>query len=125
MSTPCIIFMDTESGPKGVYCHYDGMLENTGLTLYHHYNDEEKVKELIVKGDNSGIQPNIEDMSFYDKHTAYPDNVKNYHHVYLFSNHKWYVKIPKTYFQKCPPVSFYRSEWFLPLEQVLENKHLI
>ena len=49
MSTPCMIFMDTESGPKGVYCHYDGMLENTGLTLYHHYNDEEKVKELIVK----------------------------------------------------------------------------
>ena len=125
MSTPCMIFMDTESGPKGVYCHYDGMLENTGLTLYHHYNDEEKVKELIVKGDNSGIQPNIEDMSFYDKHTAYPDNVKNYHHVYLFSNYKWYVKVPKTYFQKCPPVSFYRSEWFLPLEQVLKNKHLI
>ena len=125
MSTPCMIFMDTPIRPKSIYCHYDGMLENTGLILYHHYNDEEKVKELIDKGDNSGLQPNIEDIAFYGKHTD--ANIKDYDTVYLFRNNQWFVKIPNTLLNRCQtPVHYdYDNELFEPLEHALQRKQLI
>lgn len=123
MSTPCMIFMDTPISPKGIYCHYDGTLEHTGLTLYQHYNNKETVTELITKGDNSGIQPNIEDIAFYGKHTAYRDNIKNYHNVFLFWNNRWFVKQP--YFVNRENLSYYDSELFEPLEYALKRKHLI
>lgn len=123
MSTSCMIFMDTPISPKGIYCHYDGTLEHTGLTLYQHYNNEEKVKELIAKGDTPGIQPTIEDMGFYGKHTAYRDNIKNYDRVYLFWNNKWFVKQP--YFVNSENLSYYDSERFELLEKALKDKNLI
>ena len=49
---------------KSVYCHYDGYLEHTGRVLQDHYNSV-KANELIARGDNSGVQPTIEEMNFY------------------------------------------------------------
>lgn len=49
---------------KSVYCHYDGYLEHTGVTLQRCY-DSVRANELIARGDNSGVQPTIEEMNFY------------------------------------------------------------
>ena len=49
---------------KSVYCHYDGYLEHTGQILNKYY-DSVKANELVATGDNSGVQPTIEEMNFY------------------------------------------------------------
>jgi hypothetical protein len=49
---------------KSVYCHYDGYLEYTGDVLYKHY-DSTLANQLVARGDNSGVQPTIEEMNFY------------------------------------------------------------
>ena len=49
---------------KSVYCHYDGYLEHTGKVLLKHY-DSAKANDLVSRGDNSGVQPTIEEMNFY------------------------------------------------------------
>lgn len=49
---------------KSVYCHYDGYLEYTGTILNKHY-DSVKANQLVATGDNSGVQPTIEEMNFY------------------------------------------------------------
>jgi hypothetical protein len=49
---------------KSVYCHYDGYLEHTGRVLLEHY-DSAAANALIARGDNSGVQPTIEEMNFY------------------------------------------------------------
>ena len=125
MSTPCVIFRDTPVLPKGIYCHYDGTLEHTGLTLYQHYNNEENVKALITKGDTPGIQPNIEDMGFYDKHSAQAGNIKDYHRVYLFWDGQWYVKASHVSYNRGQNLAYYDNVLFEPLEKALKNKHLI
>jgi hypothetical protein len=49
---------------KSVYCHYDGYLEYTGQLLQKHY-DSTLANALVARGDNSGIQPTLEEMNFY------------------------------------------------------------
>jgi hypothetical protein len=49
---------------KSVYCHYDGYLEYTGEILHKHYGSVQ-ANNLIAQGDNSGVQPTVEEMNFY------------------------------------------------------------
>ena len=49
---------------KSVYCHYDGYLSCTGQILQQHY-DSVKTNQLVARGDNSGIQEELEAVSFY------------------------------------------------------------
>jgi len=49
---------------KSVYCHYDGYLEHTGQMLLKHY-DSIRANLLVSLGDNSGVQPTVEEMNFY------------------------------------------------------------
>jgi hypothetical protein len=49
---------------KSVYCHYDGYLSCTGQILQQHY-DSVKTNKLVSLGDNSGIQEELEAVSFY------------------------------------------------------------
>ena len=49
---------------KSVYCHYDGYLEHTGQILLKHW-DSVRANELVTLGDNSGVQPTVEEMNFY------------------------------------------------------------
>lgn len=49
---------------KSVYCHYDGYLEHTGQVLLRHY-DSVAANALVARGDNSGVQPTLEEMNFY------------------------------------------------------------
>ena len=49
---------------KSVYCHYDGYLDHTGRVLQEYY-DSAAANQLVALGDNSGVQPTVEEMSFY------------------------------------------------------------
>ena len=49
---------------KSVYCHYDGYLEHTGQILFKHW-DSAAANQLVALGDNSGVQPTVEEMNFY------------------------------------------------------------
>ena len=67
MATRSIIAKLDEKGVKAIYCHSDGYLEHTGKILDQHYQDEEKVDELLAQGDASIIDENIgEKIKFND-----------------------------------------------------------
>jgi len=54
MSTRSAIgIKDGDGNIKGIYCHWDGYLENNGKILLENYKDESKVEELIELGDLS------------------------------------------------------------------------
>ncbi len=44
---------------KGIYCHWDGYLENNGKILVENYQDLEKIKELIALGNLSCLGPEV------------------------------------------------------------------
>lgn len=61
MSTPCVIgYCDKETGMvKAIYCHFDGYPDGVGKMLKDHYQDENKVKELIALGDISFLEREV------------------------------------------------------------------
>ena len=60
MATRCRIGMELEDGTiKHSYCHWDGYPTGVGKTLVEHYNDIEKVKELLSFGDMSYLTSEI------------------------------------------------------------------
>lgn len=64
MGTRSYIIQQTTDGKEtryhGIYCHWDGYLENNGRILFEHYNDPEKLKQLIALGDISSLRPLLE-----------------------------------------------------------------
>jgi len=56
MATRSRIGMELENGTiKSIYCHWDGYPSHNGRILLDHYQDAEKVKELIELGDISSL----------------------------------------------------------------------
>lgn len=60
MATRSIISMQLEDKLfKSVYCHWDGGLDWNGKILFEHYQDVEKIKELIQLGDISSLYQDV------------------------------------------------------------------
>lgn len=55
MSTRSAIVEKTETGYRGIYCHYDGYLSHNGKILLDHYQDAATVSALIDLGDISSL----------------------------------------------------------------------
>ena len=52
---------------KAIYCHNDGYLAHVGTVLDSHYQDEDKLDELLAHGDLSSLDENIgEKINFGD-----------------------------------------------------------
>ena len=51
---------------KAVYCHNDGYLAHVGTVLDSHYQDEDKVDELLKHGDLSVLDENIGEKINFD-----------------------------------------------------------
>jgi len=66
VSTRSTIWIENEDGLEGIYCHFDGYLSNNGVLLYNHYKDEEKLRELISKGEMRVLNETVEKSGFYD-----------------------------------------------------------
>lgn len=72
MGTRSAIVEKTESGEyRGIYCHWDGYLSHNGRILLEHYNNPQKVSELISLGDISSLGPRVSpeenEVHSYDK----------------------------------------------------------
>ena len=59
MATRAIIAKLDDNGVKAIYSHSDNYLEHTGKILDQHYQDEDKVDELLSLGDVSIVDENI------------------------------------------------------------------
>ena len=59
MATRAVIAKLDNKGVKAIYSHSDNYLEHTGKILDQHYQNEEKVDELLAQGDVSIINENI------------------------------------------------------------------
>lgn len=70
MSTRSYIGIKNEDDTlQFVYCHWDGYPDNNGSILLEHYQDEQKIRDLIKKGGMSALEPEIKDISYYtDSH---------------------------------------------------------
>lgn len=83
---------------NAIYCHYDGYIDNIGDKLIKNYNNIDKVKELINKGNIQSLENDINKIKAYDnneiKEYSSEDEYKkeNYEYLYLFKNDKWYYK---------------------------------
>ena len=76
MATRSVIAKLNDNGLEAIYCHYDGYLSNNGKILDQHYTDEDKVNDLIRKGDISSLKDTIEDTIFYHR-----DRGEKYRHA--------------------------------------------
>jgi len=59
MATRATIAKLDDNGVKAIYLHSDGYLEHTGKILDKHYQDKDKVDELLAHGDVSMLDENI------------------------------------------------------------------
>ena len=60
MSTRSHIGIWNEDGSLDViYCHWDGYPSYNGVLLLHHYQDPEKIRELIALGDISSLAESV------------------------------------------------------------------
>ena len=51
MATRSTIWMKNEDGTfTGIYCHWNGYIENNGKILFQHYQDVNKLKSLLALG---------------------------------------------------------------------------
>lgn len=60
MSTRSRIGILREDGKiESVYCHFDGYFDHVGKILFNHYQDKNKINELIKNGDLSSLAEEI------------------------------------------------------------------
>ena len=60
MSTRSHIGIWNEDGSLDViYCHWDGYPSYNGAVLFHHYQEPEKIRELIALGDISSLAESV------------------------------------------------------------------
>ena len=72
MSTHCAIFYQNEEGKyQGIHVWYDGYIEYMGNLLFKHYNDEEKIKQLIKLGHINILQESLEQCPFVTFYGTY------------------------------------------------------
>ena len=61
MATRSTIWMKNDDGSfDGIYCHWDGYLENNGKILVEHYQDKEKVEKLMELGAISSLDMEVD-----------------------------------------------------------------
>ncbi len=62
-----------------IYCHSDGYLDHNGVILNEHYQDEDKIRELIKHGNMSTLTPNIGQKHAFDDYEARKTDCTFYH----------------------------------------------
>ena len=66
MATRSSIAMATGEGIRSVYVHWDGYPEGVGATLEEHYQDPDKLTQLLDRGDLSSLAPEIGEENSFD-----------------------------------------------------------
>ena len=100
MSTRSTIWLKTDSGYDGIYCHHDGYLDHVGEILKSNYYTVETISELLKKGSMSYIESTISECGYYvDKgeeiqiyHIDSYESITKYseEYNYIFEDGVWY-----------------------------------
>lgn len=61
-----ISIRNADGSYTGIYCHWDGYLENNGRILRDHYTDEAKIRELLALGSISSLREEIGEQHPFD-----------------------------------------------------------
>ena len=69
MATRSMIAFDNGDEIYAIYCHNDGYLQHNGRILLNHYDDIEKVEELIDLGNLSVLSKEIGEKQDFDQPT--------------------------------------------------------
>ena len=81
MATRATIAKLDDNGVKAIYLHSDGYLEHAGKILDQHYQDKDKVNELLAHGDVSFLDENIGvKIDFMDYKTRYANKQCKFYH---------------------------------------------
>ena len=81
MATRAIIAKLDENDIQAIYSHSDNYLEHTGKILDQHYQDKDKVDELLAHGDVSMLDENIGvKIDFNDYKTRYANKQCKFYH---------------------------------------------
>lgn len=96
MSTNANVRIKRADGTEtGIYVHWDGYVENTGIILQLCYNTTEKVEELLELGDISHIDTTIETCKAYHRDCGeeFNQSLQDAEFVYTFDEVEqvWYV----------------------------------
>ena len=68
MGTSSTISIQNDNGSvTGIYCHWDGYLENNGRILVESFNTEEKIRELLALGNLSCLTSEIGEKHDFNK----------------------------------------------------------
>ena len=91
---------------RGIYCHWDGYVENNGKLLQENYQAAYKIAQMVELGDMSGLAAEIADCTYYGRDrgetdvgtqtyndvddfvTHYADGVQ---YMYLWNGNEWIV----------------------------------
>lgn len=67
MATRSTIALEYADGHvKAVYCHWDGYLSHNGQILHQHYQDRDKVKQLVELGQISSLAEDVGEKHDFD-----------------------------------------------------------
>lgn len=109
MSTHSAIIQKTNTGYRGIYCHFDGYIDGVGKCLFEHYQDEDKVSRLIDLGNLSRLGQDETSKytyayhrdrgEYYDEESptegptlnSVADKIDHSGYIYVYKNKKWYV----------------------------------
>lgn len=81
----CIYYEDSAGVFRGISCNFDGGLNGVGITLYRHYQNIDKIKQLISLGNISSLDkecdrnPNYQVVSSYDREQRHDGYTFAYH----------------------------------------------
>ena len=104
-----IAIQNKDKSIRSIYCHHDGYLSYLGDMLHTHYQNKDKVNELMELGSISSLgetterkitraygrelnsyQNPLESTDFQDLWSYYENEGWDEEYLYLFKNNKWY-----------------------------------
>ena len=103
MSTRSRIAIEKQDGTvTSIYCHFDGYISGNGEILQNHFQDREKVEQLMALGDISSLESDIDETIAYhrdrgedlnqhqhkDVEGFFVDNIHPYGYLFTKDN-KW------------------------------------
>ena len=81
-----------------IYCHHDSYPNGLGISLLEYWNTYEKVLNLILSGDTSGVSDTTDsyvfDEEYDDNKPTFTNDVPTRHqeYQYMFDNDVWYFR---------------------------------
>lgn len=119
MSTHSFIGIIENNIIKGIYCHFNGFLEGNGKMLFEHYQDDDKIKNLISLGSISCVNKEVNPTENHDFDHPQKDVVIAYHRdrgeeleIDMFDNIKDFKQYVNSFYFQYSYIR-YNKKWYV------------